>query len=134
MLGEVVVALVVFLENATLTVESITLSGTGFAILALMWWLYFKVSEPLIEDNPILDSQVHGYSNLLIFLSIIIISTAIASWGVRDQVMIIWLTASALTLFVITLQIILGQSPLYSQRLGLNLFRHINCFVPYCSS
>ncbi len=123
MLGEVVVALVVFLENSGLTLENLTLSGTGFSILALIWWLYFRVSETLIEDNPILDSQVHGYSNLLIFLSIIVISTAIASWGVKDQIVIIWLTASALTLFVATLQVILGQNSSYANKLGLNIFR-----------
>jgi len=130
MLGEVVVALVVFLENATVTLENLVLSGTGFTILALMWWLYFRVSEPLIEDNPILDSQIHGYSNLLIFISIIVISTAIASWGVKDQGVIIWLTASALTLFVTTLQLILGQSSVYSNYRGLNICRYVSCFVP----
>lgn len=130
MLGEVVVSLVVFLENSTITGENIVLSGTGFTILSLMWWLYFRVSESLIDDNPILDSQIHGYSNLFIFLSIIVFSTAIASWEVKEQNTIIWLTATSLTLFVTTLQIILGQSPLYAQRMGVNISRYLICLIP----
>jgi low temperature requirement protein LtrA len=130
MLGEVVVSLVVFLENSTMTIENVVLCSTGFTLLALMWWLYFRVSEPLIEDNPILDSQIHGYSNLFTFLSIIILSTAIASWGIKEQSTIIWLTASAVSLFVVTLQIILGKNPLYYNRLVLNAFRYSYCFIP----
>lgn len=130
MLGEVIVALVVFLENAGLSIESVALAGTGFVMLVSMWWLYFRVSEPLIEDNPILDSQIHGYSNLLIFLSIIIFSTAIASWGVKENISIIWLTASALTLFVGTLQLILGKNPVYTNNTKVNFLRYFYCFVP----
>jgi len=130
MLGEVIVALVVFLEHAGLTVENLALAASGFTILALMWWLYFRVSEPLIEDNPILDSQIHGYSNLLIFISIIVISTVIASWGVKEEHTIVWLTASALALFVGTLQLILGKSPIYDDRLGINIIRYVYCLVP----
>jgi low temperature requirement protein LtrA len=130
MLGEVVVSLGLFLEQSPVTAENVALSASGFTILALMWWLYFRVSEPLIEGNPVLNSPFHAYSNLLIFLSIIVVSTAIASWGMKDQTVIIWLTASSLTLFVTTLQFILGRHSQYADQLGLNVLRYASCLVP----
>jgi len=130
MFGEMVVALVAYIEGAHVSVSSLTLATSGFLIISLMWWLYFYVSEPFIEDNPILESQLHGYSNLFVFFSIILFSTAIVSWEKSEPLIVMSLTALSLTLFSETMQIILGKNKIYAGHTLVNISRHCYSFAP----
>ncbi len=76
-LGESIISLVAGLTSVSWTWTAITSGVTGFAIIAMIWWIYFDSLDVLIESKKDKNGTGIVYSQLLVYMSFAILANTI---------------------------------------------------------
>ena len=77
LLGESVISLTASLTDVKWTFTTITTGVIGFAIVSMIWWIYFDSLEQLIKSDKDKKGYAIIYSQLLTYMSFAIIANTI---------------------------------------------------------
>lgn len=83
-LGESIISLVAGLTTVSWTWMAIGTGVTGFAIIAMIWWIYFDSLDFLIESNKDKNGTGIVYSQLLVYMSFAILANTIRHAILQD--------------------------------------------------
>ncbi len=83
-LGESIISLVAGLDAVSWTYMAIATGVTGFAIIAMIWWIYFDSLDFLAESEKDKNGTGIVYSQLLVYMSFSIIANTIRHAILQD--------------------------------------------------
>lgn len=77
LLGESIISIISGLTKVEWTLLTISTGAVGFAIIAMIWWIYFDSLNFLIESKKDKNGTGIMYSQLLVFMSFAILANTI---------------------------------------------------------
>lgn len=83
-LGESIISLVAGLTSVSWTWMAIVSGVTGFAIIAMIWWIYFDSLDFLIKSDKDKNGTGIVYSQLLVYMSFSILANTIRHAILQD--------------------------------------------------
>lgn len=84
LLGESIISIISGLTKVDWTLLTITTGAVGFAIIAMIWWIYFDSLSFLIESKKDRNGTGIIYSQLLVFMSFAILANTIRHAILQD--------------------------------------------------
>lgn len=84
LLGESIISIISGLTKVDWTLLTITTGAVGFAIIAMIWWIYFDSLSFLIESKKDKNGTGIMYSQLLVFMSFAVLANTIRHAILQD--------------------------------------------------